>query len=401
LGEAQSKMVKVFVVAVLLAVAHSQSISSCGGSNDHMQNVVLKITPDPPVKGQSLTLTFSGTLDEDFGGGSANVDLEVKALGIIDKKVQETAPFSFSPAFKKGPQSITVGPFSLPSNIPGSATIKGTVKLVNDKSEPVSCINLNLDMPGEAVETLAPATTDVAGINCGQPSDHLKNVNISNSGGKLDVSGTLDEALTKVTVNVDIKIHEIVSIPLSLSIPITMSPGLPSGAFQFSGGPAQPGELFAPQVGLSVTGTVKVDDANNQEVACIDVGSAEEISTPLTNPTHYGDPKTGCEKDEQSVQVQGVPGDFCSPKCKNSSCPSDVPTGVTANPTCALQSPTGAKYCALICTPSALRGNGANGECGTGSCQSIQGTGLCTYPTSKPGLASVFTMPAQETQMFI
>merc|ERR1711970_608983 len=59
-----------------------------------------------------------------------------------------------------------------------------------------------------------------------------------------------------------------------------------------------------------------------------------------TNTTHYGDPATGCESDEQSVQVQGVSGDFCSPPCTgilHMKCPSDVPDGVTAKPQCALQ----------------------------------------------------------------
>merc|ERR1712093_860552 len=58
------------------------------------------------------------------------------------------------------------------------------------------------------------------------------------------------------------------------------------------------------------------------------------------NPTHYGDPETGCESDEQAVQVQGVDGDFCSPACTGvlkTKCPSDVPSGVTAKPTCALK----------------------------------------------------------------
>ena len=91
--------------------------------------------------------------------------------------------------------------------------------------------------------------------------------------------------------------------------------------------------------------------------------------------THYGDPKTGCESDEQAVQVMGLSGDFCSPKCDTSgSCPSDLPSGDSATPTCALQTPFGAKYCALVCTPSDSLKNGANGECGTGTCQSVQGT---------------------------
>jgi len=63
----------------------------------------------------------------------------------------------------------------------------------------------------------------------------------------------------------------------------------------------------------------------------------------LTNSTHYGDPKNGCESDEQGVQIQGVSGDFCSPKCDNGSCPTDLPAGTTATPQCALQTPTGDK----------------------------------------------------------
>merc|ERR1712188_51705 len=119
-----------------------------------------------------------------------------------------------------------------------------------------------------------------------------------------------------------------------------------------------------------------------------------ELSVDVgTNPTHYGDPKTGCESDEKAIQVEGVPGDFCSPKCSTSgSCPTDMPQGDTATPTCALRSPFGAKYCALICTPSEHNRNGANGECGTGTCQSIQGTGICTYATSTPALASTLVM---------
>ena len=69
-----------------------------------------------------------------------------------------------------------------------------------------------------------------------------------------------------------------------------------------------------------------------------------------TNPTHYGNPSTGCKSDEQALRVQGLSGYSCSPKCDSTgSCPSDVPTGDTATPECALHSTTGDKYCALIC----------------------------------------------------
>ena len=69
-----------------------------------------------------------------------------------------------------------------------------------------------------------------------------------------------------------------------------------------------------------------------------------------TNPTHYGNPSTGCESDEVAVRVSGLSGDFCSPKCDSQgTCPSDVPKGDTANPECALRTTTGDKYCGLIC----------------------------------------------------
>eukprot|EP00462_Mataza_sp_D1_P003169 CAMPEP_0175103112 /NCGR_PEP_ID=MMETSP0086_2-20121207/8871_1 /TAXON_ID=136419 /ORGANISM="Unknown Unknown, Strain D1" /LENGTH=134 /DNA_ID=CAMNT_0016378117 /DNA_START=20 /DNA_END=424 /DNA_ORIENTATION=- len=97
---------------------------------------------------------------------------------------------------------------------------------------------------------------------------------------------------------------------------------------------------------------------------------------------HYGDPKDGCESDEQAVQVQGVQGDFCSPPCTAGVCPKDVPSGVTAKPECALQTTTGSKYCALICSPSLPIKNQmvADAQCGTNaSCKPISGVGLCTY----------------------
>jgi len=100
---------------------------------------------------------------------------------------------------------------------------------------------------------------------------------------------------------------------------------------------------------------------------------------------HYEDPyKHRCAKDEQAIQVQGVIGEFCSPECfSNNSCPTDVPSGVTATPDCAISSSTGSKYCALICTPNAT--DSGDSQCGTdASCKAISGTGLCTYDDGPP-----------------
>jgi len=99
---------------------------------------------------------------------------------------------------------------------------------------------------------------------------------------------------------------------------------------------------------------------------------------PAPTGGHYEDPKGGCSSDEEAVQIQGVDGDFCSPECTGflvKKCPTDVPSGVTAQPQCALQDASGGpKRCALICSPTQYAG-----ECGAASCKSIQGLGICTY----------------------
>ena len=100
--------------------------------------------------------------------------------------------------------------------------------------------------------------------------------------------------------------------------------------------------------------------------------------SPPAGSSHYGDPKDGCMSDEQSITIQGVTGDFCSPACTGilkTKCPADVPAGVTASPQCALQDQSGNKYCVLLCTPSV-----EDDQCGDkASCKPIQGQGVCTY----------------------
>jgi len=93
--------------------------------------------------------------------------------------------------------------------------------------------------------------------------------------------------------------------------------------------------------------------------------------------THYEQPNPGCLSDETAVQITGIAGSFCSPRCSSTvSCPTDVPKGTTAEPKCVLESqgsPTPTQ-CALICDPSA-----ANSCPPKATCKAIQNTGLCTY----------------------
>eukprot|EP00667_Euglena_gracilis_P027290 EG_transcript_33575 len=96
----------------------------------------------------------------------------------------------------------------------------------------------------------------------------------------------------------------------------------------------------------------------------------------LAGAAHFGNPYKGpCQPDELIVQIQGIAGAICTPRCTGFQCPTDLPDGCTANPQCALRDPSGRQFCALICDPSA-----AQDSCGAGaSCKAIQTTGICTY----------------------
>ena len=129
--------------------------------------------------------------------------------------------------------------------------------------------------------------------------------------------------------------------------------------------------------------------ANNEFEAAPYMGRQLVLAIPSLRvcdvSSNYGDPKDGCMSDETEITIQGVTGDFCTPKCSLfKACPTDVPAGVTVAPQCALQdSSTGDKYCALICSPTLpiLDQKAADAQCGdNASCKSVQlGVGVCTY----------------------
>lgn len=275
-----------------------------------------------------------------------------------------------------------------------------------------------------ALFAAAAVTGQATWKDCGKPGGHGKiskidivpSQPVKGSEFSINGEGTIDEQITsgKYTMSIHLNNIPVFSHTGDGCSPETVKLPLGMGTVDYGGlkCPTGPGAV---DIGLKVTvgklapngkysaTTTAVDSAGNQ-VLCAEVDfafSAEEIEAaqkndkPLTlnfrkdwlvenNATngHYGDPKNGCESDEQAVQVQGVTGDFCSPKCTGSTCPTDIPAGVTAKPQCALQTPTGGKYCALICSPSLPITNQrvADAQCGTNaSCKPISGVGLCTY----------------------
>jgi len=265
------------VVCVSLVVgSSSQSVATCGAAGDHFSNVKITLSPDPPQLGQPFSFDITGDLDEILDGGNADVDLNVKALGIVNEPVQVSAPFTFSPGAPSGLQSITVGPVNLPKiPLPGGVVVNGTVKLTNTKKEPVACLKLALKVGGAERGELAegPVATSTPVTSCTQPSDHMKNFAFSqDTSGMTTIQGTLDEDLDKMTVAVDLNI-KIPLIPLpaiDVKVPISYSPGIKKGDVKATFGPSTSQLKSTP---ISVNGTVKINDGNSEEVVCIDITS--------------------------------------------------------------------------------------------------------------------------------
>lgn len=266
---------------LFLAVAHSQSVKSCGSPSDHFKNASFSVNPDPIDKNKPLTITGTGTLDELIQGGSLNIDLNIKALGIINEPVKKTAPFSLSPGLPAGPQKLVIGPFNLPK-IPGSADITGKITGMDSQGQPVFCVALDINAisdevpsPSASEAILLPQVGAGPISDCGSSSDHLKNRTVSDTGGVLKASGDLDEAVAsgEVDVNLEVKVS-FFKIPIVTNVPFTISPAIAQGPLKLSIGPAKDAsesEVASPNIKVKVDGTVKITDSKKEEIACVAV----------------------------------------------------------------------------------------------------------------------------------
>jgi hypothetical protein len=282
--------------------ALSQSVKSCGGAKDHLQNMKVKLSPDPIQKGKPFTVDVSGDLDEDIVAGTVNVDLSITALGVIKSSVKQVVPFTQTPGLSKGHFKLSIGPSTIP-NIPGSTLVQGRVHLVDGKGEAVFCLDLNIHVGDAMAENstheeleveeqshvtaptheeleveekshvTAPSVSSVA--SCSKATDHLKDARISSSGGVTKIKGTLDESLSKLSVDLDIKIKVLfVSIPLKLKIPLSISPAFPKGAFGLTMGPVS--GAISPDPHAHVKGTAVLNDANAEEITCLKLDVVSE-----------------------------------------------------------------------------------------------------------------------------
>lgn len=248
----------------------SASVKNCGGPHDHFSNVSLDLSPDPISRATPFTFTLTGSMDEDHVGGTVDVDLEIKALRVVDKSVKTQSSYTISPGLVKGPQKLVIGPVTLPQD-PGEASLKGQVSVKNTRGEPVACVALDIEVP--LFEEEAQRDEDYGGVkSCGSATDHLKDVSESTSGDVTTVTGTLDEDLSSITAHVDVTVHALfVKVPLKLQIPMSFSPAISKGDWKLTTRENKVAEVSLSPV--KVEGQVVIDDAKKEQVTCMSISS--------------------------------------------------------------------------------------------------------------------------------
>ena len=197
--------------------------------------------------------------------GNIDVNLNVKALGIINEPVVSNTDFTYSPGFPQGDVTVSVGPLQLPSAA-STADITGTVKISESDGE-IMCIQFADSSSSNFLRGIQIDESFFEGeevgdgpvvSSCGTSSDHLSNVQVVKNGATTTVSGSLDESLASIKV------------PIKMTVPASLSPAIPQGDLKATFTPVSSDEtLEAPAISVTVNGQVKANDGNGQEIACL------------------------------------------------------------------------------------------------------------------------------------
>merc|ERR1712098_211536 len=123
-------------------------IVSCSGADAHFKNAVIDVSPAQPKKGDAVTITFSGDLDEAVSAGEVELSIDLVIASLSMKIPFKNLGTQTIPA-TSGIKAV-IGPFTLP-NIPLVPNVKGTVKVSEQNGEELMCSNFNMPI-ADAVE---------------------------------------------------------------------------------------------------------------------------------------------------------------------------------------------------------------------------------------------------------
>ena len=120
--------------------------SNCTMPNDKADILNVIIMPDPPQKGQNVTITATLNIKEEITGGKIDIKLKVGFLPIHEtldlcdtlQKAGQTCPIQKGTTTNKITQEV-------PNDIP-SVRITGTVKVKDQNGMEIICIEVDLHL---------------------------------------------------------------------------------------------------------------------------------------------------------------------------------------------------------------------------------------------------------------
>ncbi|KAM9998103.1 hypothetical protein ACTFIY_007744 [Dictyostelium cf. discoideum] len=145
----QKLLLSIFSIFILLIVAEAKIFkdvwTSCGKPTDTFQIDNVTISPDPPVKGQKVSIYASGELKDTISGGDVNIQIKLGFITIL----KETKPICSSDnplpcPIQPGEYSHSID-ISIPSNVP-HGKYYGNFVLTDQSNDEIACIDVNLDL---------------------------------------------------------------------------------------------------------------------------------------------------------------------------------------------------------------------------------------------------------------
>jgi len=267
-------------------VAGARTLNNCGSDTDHFKVSTMNVDADDMggiKKGKGFTVDVEGEFDENFVNGTLYLDLSSKVGVMPAIPIQFSEKFEFHPGFPAdgpGPVKVSVGPIVVPRTVPGKITTQGRISLVNDKLEPVLCLDLDMVIPAILEDEEQHKLGVEAGrLNCGDATnDHINNIvfNIDDD-NVATTTAIVDKEFNQINTNVDIKMRIAPFPEISVSameIKTTFSPAFPAGPIKIVGRPSDqnPSDKLDNAPVVELLGALQFVDQDEEELFCIGFG---------------------------------------------------------------------------------------------------------------------------------
>eukprot|EP00026_Physarum_polycephalum_P020798 Phypoly_transcript_23611.p1 GENE.Phypoly_transcript_23611~~Phypoly_transcript_23611.p1 ORF type:complete len:160 (+),score=28.23 Phypoly_transcript_23611:62-481(+) len=127
---------------LMISAAFGQEWTNCGTSSDKFQLSTVTITPNPIVKGQNVTISVTGTMEETVTSGTASVKVEYGIITVFNKDESICDPPVLPCPIPQGPWT-KVYTVLLPGDAPGG-TYKAQSTVVDQNNAQLLCVNADL-----------------------------------------------------------------------------------------------------------------------------------------------------------------------------------------------------------------------------------------------------------------